>query len=175
MAGYGEKMTAVSGDLPDLSRLCRSLASAVLVAQVADPLDDPIVEGVLEEVRQSGLAGRAAQMLGAMVLFTRDRLNLARLASNEPCLSLGDIAEALVSEATLDQDLVEDCFAILRKMRSSGRQRPALRHAIEHAITVWGPYGWPRCWCFSGWHARSRRCRKDSTQAASVAPAPSRR
>ncbi len=127
-------------ELTMASRQGRSLTTTVAHCRHLDPLDDPLVDEVLREIRRDGSAGRVCRWLAAFTLFALDRVNVHRRLAAEPPLSVEVLERALLSEATVDSALVRDCFAVLRGMRDPrGSTRP-LNEQVTLTVETWGPY-----------------------------------
>jgi hypothetical protein len=126
--------------LTALNRLCRELVSAICATEHPDILDDATVDRVLQDISTHGDAGRAAQMLGAMIVFAYHRLTTAQMVIGVPAMTDDDLEKLAASETGIDPALVTDCLAIAREMARPSRRTAILGRRIHHAITIWGPY-----------------------------------
>lgn len=131
-------MAMPNANVRDVDQRCRALVAALEASTLDDPFEDRVVADIIDEVRNLRVPGSTLQVLGGMVAFAQDRMNLLLLSRGAPQVTLDVIERAFAEDQVLDPELVRDCLAVVRELRR-GRGE-GLGEAISRTLRVWGPY-----------------------------------
>jgi hypothetical protein len=129
-----------SDDVRLLSACCRALVTAMKVSDTDQIYDDTHVRAVLGDLERGSFRLRSLQMLAAMILFGRDRLNVQAVRTSRPLLSVDDMESELQAQNAIDGDLLKDSFAVVHALAGRGSGDVALTQAINHAASQWGSW-----------------------------------
>lgn len=123
--------------------MARGLIVAVHSAEPGDPLDDPAVDLILQDIRDQGAAGAVFHVLTHMTTFALTHINTARMARGEEPLTLVEMRSIMAAEGTIDVELVRDCFSVLGALQLPHTRRtshdPSGR-MLRRTLETWGPY-----------------------------------
>jgi hypothetical protein len=136
-----------SHEVTQVSALCRALVTALRSVANTDIVTDRGLRQVLDDLDRTQFRYTGIQMLAAMVLFGHGRMNLAARLNGQHGWSISEMATELSRENSIDNELVNDCFAVVQALtnRNEFPQDVAVQVALRKSVSKaaeWGDYAY---------------------------------